>query len=100
VLRRETTAELRIEKAGYAPVAVPLRRTTSAAISWDFVYGASALANPNAPGGTRLLVAIGTMLGTVSIDLLTGAAYRQDPGLVRAVLKPAGKQPDDLAAVR
>jgi len=99
VSRKETTAVLRIEKVGFAPVRVPLKRNVSAAISWDLLFGGSAFLNPNSPVGVRLLVAIVATVGTVTIDYVTGGLYTLTPGNVTVALEQAKKDPQEPAPV-
>jgi len=99
--RKEKQVTLRIEKDGYEPEEVTLKRNPS---GWTPFGGASWLGlgvlmgNVSDEGGGLVYGAI--FLGiTVGIDLLTGAAYQLDPAKVsvtlqrKAVLSQSGDLP-------
>ena len=99
--RKEKQVTLRIEKDGYEPEEVTLKRNPS---GWTPFGGASwlglgvSMGNVSDEGGALVFGAI--FLGiTVGIDLLTGAAYRLDPAKVsvtlqrKAVLSQSGDLP-------
>lgn len=87
--RRARNTVLRLEKDGFAPAALPLRRSLSRGLLGDFVLpvAASAGAAQEATGWEVTHVFAGTLAFTLGIDFLTGAAFRF-PGGVRATLDP------------
>ena len=78
---------LRLEKDGFAPAELPLRRSLSRRLLGDLVFPGvvSAAAAQEARGWEVTHVFAGTLAFTLGIDFLTGAAFRF-PGSVRATL--------------
>lgn len=91
--RKEKHVVLRIEKDGYEPAEVALRRTLGA---WAPAGGAGFLVLgvltgrvPDGGGAVFGHVVGSVWLGvSVGIDLLTGSAYRLDPSKVSLTLQP------------
>lgn len=85
--RRARKTVLRLEKEGFAPVRLPLRRSLSQRLVGDVVLPAavSAAAAQEARGWEVTHVFAGTLAFTLGIDFLTGAAFRF-PRSVRARL--------------
>jgi hypothetical protein len=89
--RKERHIILRIEKDGYEPAEVALRRKASV---WtpigatSFLGGVGAVAGVE--GGAAAALAIGAYYAGISvgIDLATGSAYRLDPSNVSVTLQP------------
>jgi hypothetical protein len=96
--RREKQVILRIEKDGYEPVELALKRRGSA---WTPIGGASFLSlgvmSGLFEGGAAFGLAVGAVyLGvTVGIDLVTGSAYRLDPAKVSVTLQPRPVSSDE-----
>jgi hypothetical protein len=85
--RRDDGIVLRLEKAGFSPEEIALKRSVSA-----WIAGNAVGANPLSCQGLNSLDACPALLaantGTLmAIDFLTGAAYKH-PSAVLAVLKP------------
>jgi hypothetical protein len=88
--RKETAVVLRVEKEGYQPQEIELRRTTN---SWILLNVANpmwlGLAITDGSGGARaagVAAYLGVFLG---VDLLTGAAYHLGPGKIQVQLERA-----------
>ena len=86
--RRARKTVLRLEKNGFAPVKLPLRRSLSRSLLGDLVFpgAVTAAAAQEARGAELAHVFAGTLAFTLGIDFLTGAAFRF-PGSVRATLE-------------
>lgn len=100
--RKEKQVVLRIEKDGYEPFEVALKRGPSA---WTPIGGASLLSlgilTGLVEGGAATGLGIGAIyLGiSVGIDLATGAAYRLAPSEISVTLQPEGDvQPESVPA--
>ena len=78
---------LRLEKDGFAPEELPLRRSLSRSLLGDLLFpGAVSAGAAQAARRAELAhVFAGTLAFTLGIDFLTGAAFRF-PGSVRATL--------------
>ena len=78
---------LRLEKDGFAPGEVRLRRSLSRSLLGDLVFPGviSAVAGQEARGAEIAHVFAGTLAFTLGIDFLSGTAFRF-PGSVRATL--------------
>jgi hypothetical protein len=90
--RRDDHIVLRIEKDGFVPADIPLKRTVSGWVAGNLVF-----ANPlmiqglNSASEYPLMAAQGLAFG-FGTDLLTGAAYKL-PKVVRATLTPVAQSP-------
>jgi hypothetical protein len=95
--RKEKQVTLRIEKDGYEPVEIALKRGAS---GWTPLGGASFLGlgvlGGMVEGGAAGALALGAaFLGiSVGIDLATGSAYRLDPSKVSVTLQPKAVSSD------
>lgn len=103
--RKAKNLEIRIEKEGYTPKTVTLRRETSGAVWWNFMgiaTGAAAGAafgdstsgstqgiGPNTAGASGAVIggAVAPAIGFAT-DYSNGAAYRQSPATVVVKLTP------------
>lgn len=76
--RRARNIVVRLEKDGFAPAELPLRRSPSRGLLGDLVFPAviSAVAGQAASRAEMAHVFAGTLAFTLGIDFLTGAAFR------------------------
>ena len=94
VKRKDAGVVLRLEKAGYAPVEVRLKRATSRWIAGDVAWSAAQFVNQGysstgqAAAGAAASLAIG-----LGVDALTGAAYKLVPGEVHVTLEQLARAP-------
>ena len=89
VARRKTGIVLRLEKEGFPPVEVTLKRTISGWIALNALAGASQFANQGL-SSTRQQAGAAAAVAAASfgIDFLTGAACKLDPPRVHVTLEP------------
>lgn len=93
VERRKTGIALRVEKDGFQPAEVTLRRTTSGWIALNVLAGASEFANQGLSSGRQAAVAaVSVAAVSFGIDFLTGAAYQLDPPRVHVTLAPLKRE--------
>lgn len=99
VHRKEERVVLRIEKDGYGPVEVALKRGASAWTPLGFAgfVGGLGVWLGMLEGGAGVGMAVGAAYGGVgvAIDLLTGSAFRLHPSRISLTLEP--KQGDATA---
>ena len=88
--RKKSNVRLRIEKEGFEPAVIDLRRKTNGMLALN-------LANPMLAGvaisdgstGARMGAFAAFILAWIGIDLATGAAYRLAPSKIDVTLTPA-----------
>lgn len=95
--RRDAGIVLRLEKDGYEPSDVRLKRTVGKAVAGNLAFALFAvplphqgLADDPLSNGERAAIAFGLPATAIAIDFLNGAAYNL-PARVEVTLKPRHK---------
>lgn len=94
MLNRKSTVTLRLEKEGYDPYEIRIKRTLSAFLLSDLAVGALfGVGNGKLQGaaaGWGTFVVYGLLL--FGVDFLTGSAFEQSPSVVEAKLSEVNKK--------
>ena len=95
VKRKDSTVVLRLEKAGYKPVEITLKRATSRWVAGDIAWGATlfAIGAPVMGPGQAAIQGVVYLAITLGVDALTGAVYKLVPGEVHVTLEVLAREP-------
>lgn len=94
VKRKDATVVLRLEKDGYKPVEITLKRGMSRWVAGDIAWSAAQFVNQGySSTGQAAVGAVATLAIGVGVDALTGAAYKQVPGEVHVTLEELPRVP-------
>jgi len=94
VKRKDSSVVLRLEKDGYKPVEITLKRATSRWVAGDIAWSAGQFVNQGySSTGQAAAGAVATLAIGVGVDALTGAAYKQVPGEVHVTLEELPRKP-------